>query len=109
MELYEYLLSRGADPSILSEDYDPYLNPGRKMPIDVSVDDEEVRSRLRQLEQKYKATPKVREPHPDIADWWALYDYGIDEIKTWDKSYQHPYPELLKRQKEEETKLIEKA
>lgn len=109
MELYEYLLSRGADPSILSEDYDPYLNPGKKMPIDVSVDDEDVRSRLRQLEQKYKSTPKVREPHPDIGDWWALYDYGLDAIKEWDKNYQHPYPELLKRQKEEETKLIDKA
>mmetsp|Transcript_4099 Transcript_4099/g.11924 ORF Transcript_4099/g.11924 Transcript_4099/m.11924 type:complete len:234 (-) Transcript_4099:1267-1968(-) len=29
LEIYEYLLSRGADPSIRSEDYDPYLNPGK--------------------------------------------------------------------------------
>ena len=30
LEIYEYLLSRGADPSIKSEDYDPYLNPGTR-------------------------------------------------------------------------------
>jgi hypothetical protein len=28
--------SRGADASILTEDYDPYLNPGRKTPIEAS-------------------------------------------------------------------------
>jgi hypothetical protein len=27
--------SRGADPSILTDDYDPYLDPGRKTPIQV--------------------------------------------------------------------------
>lgn len=30
------LQSRGADPSIRTEDYDPYLNPGRKLPVEVS-------------------------------------------------------------------------
>jgi hypothetical protein len=29
------LQSRGADPSIKTEDYDPYLNPGRKLPVEV--------------------------------------------------------------------------
>lgn len=109
MELYEYLLSRGADPTILSEDYDPYLNPGKKLPIDVAVEDEDVRSNILQLEKKYKLTKKAKEPHPDIGDWWALYDYGLDSIKQWPKDYEHPYPEVIKRQKEEETKLVEKA
>ena len=29
--------SRGADPSIKTEDYDPYLNPGKKLPVEVCV------------------------------------------------------------------------
>lgn len=109
MELYEYLLSRGADPSILSEDYDPYLNPGKKLPVDVAIDDDDVRSRLVGLEQKYRSVQKSAEPHPDIGDWWALYDYGLDTIKTWSKEYAHPYPEAIKRQKDEEAKLVQKA
>ena len=43
LELYEYLLSRGGDPSIRTKDYDPYLNPGRKTPVQVSIDDDNVR------------------------------------------------------------------
>ena len=35
---------------------------------------------------------KVREPHPDIGCWWTLYDYGLDAVKIWDKTYVHPYP-----------------
>lgn len=27
--------SRGADPSIRTENYEPYLNPGRKLPVEV--------------------------------------------------------------------------
>lgn len=27
--------SRGADPSIRTENYDPYLNPGKKLPVEV--------------------------------------------------------------------------
>ncbi|KAK3279382.1 hypothetical protein CYMTET_12732, partial [Cymbomonas tetramitiformis] len=92
LEIYEYLLSEGADPTIKTEDYDPYLNPGKKLPIEVAIDDESVRSKILALEEKYKDTPKAREPHADIGDWWALYDYGLDAIKTWSKGYKHPYP-----------------
>lgn len=31
------LQSRGADPSVRTEDYDPYLSPGRKLPVEVSA------------------------------------------------------------------------
>ena len=31
------------------------------------------------------AAAQVPEPHPDIGDWWALYDYGLDTVKTWPK------------------------
>jgi hypothetical protein len=27
--------------------------------------------------------PQVPEPHPDIGDFWTLYDYGLDTVKTW--------------------------
>lgn len=37
LEIYEYLLTRGADPSITTDDYDPYLSPGCKLPIEVST------------------------------------------------------------------------
>ncbi len=29
--------SRGADPSIKTENYDPYLSPGRKLPVEVGL------------------------------------------------------------------------
>jgi len=108
LEIYEYLLSRGADPTIRTEDYDPYLNPGKKLPIDVAVDDETIRGKLKALEKKYKSTEKVREPHEDIGDWWALYDYGLDNIKAWSKTHAPSYPEDLKRQKDAEDKKREK-
>ena len=100
VEIYEYLLSRGADPAIKSEDYDPYLNPGRKTPVELAVDRPEIRDRLRELEKRYASTPKAPEPHPDVGDWWALYDYGLEAVAKWPKAYKPPYPEALKRQKE---------
>lgn len=77
--------SEGADPSILSNDYDPYLDPGLHPSIHMSENQPEVRSvahahllnhltcslpapipqvrnRLRALEEKYKDTPKARRP-----------------------------------------------
>jgi hypothetical protein len=44
------------------------------------------------LEEKYKDVIKKREPHPDVGDWWAVYDYGLDSVKAWAKDYHHPYP-----------------
>ena len=52
--------SRGADPSIRTEDYDPYLNPGRHLPIDIAPEDETVRAKLLALDKKYADTPKAR-------------------------------------------------
>ncbi|PNH05235.1 hypothetical protein TSOC_008529 [Tetrabaena socialis] len=46
LELYEYLLSRGADPSLLTTDYDPYLDPGCKSPQQVAADEPGVRAAL---------------------------------------------------------------
>jgi len=57
LELYEYLLvrlrvrarcngrltraqSEGADPGILSDDFDPYLQPGRHAPADLATEPE---------------------------------------------------------------------
>eukprot|EP00890_Picochlorum_soloecismus_P003879 jgi/Picsp_1/4492/NSC_06713-R1_malonyl :acp acyltransferase len=100
MEIYEYLLSRGADPSLLTEDYDPYLNPGRKTPIEVAPEDEEIKSALKNLEKKYAKVPKVREPHSMIGDWWTIYDYGLDELKSWKVDHSPTFPEDAKREKD---------
>jgi len=97
LELYEYLLSRGADPSLLSHDYDPYLQPGSKLPVDEAQD--QIKPRLLELEAAYKDTPKARIPHPDIGDFWALYDYGLDHVKTWPSDYEPPYPETIRNLK----------
>ena len=51
-----------------------------------------MRSKILALEEKYKDTPKKREPHPDIGEWWTIYDYGLDTVKSWAKDYKHPYP-----------------
>jgi hypothetical protein len=58
-QIYEYLLSRGADPSVLSEDYDPYLSPGAKLPLDMAVEEGPTRQLLRDLETKYQGVKKV--------------------------------------------------
>ena len=28
---------------------------------------------------------QVPEPHPDIGDWWTLYDYGPEAVRKWAK------------------------
>ena len=38
------LQSEGADPSIRSEDFDPYLKPGRHTPVALAVDNPEARA-----------------------------------------------------------------
>jgi [acyl-carrier-protein] S-malonyltransferase len=48
------LQSRGADPSLLTNNVDPYLNPGRKGVLDVAVDDGAVRQQLAALNAKYE-------------------------------------------------------
>ena len=94
--------SRGADPSVRTENYDAYLSPGLKTPREVAIDDEEIQDALRRLEAKYAGTKKVRVPHADIGDWWALYDYDQATIARWAADYVHPYPgaphRLLKQQ-----------
>ncbi|GLC48733.1 hypothetical protein PLESTB_000131000 [Pleodorina starrii] len=99
LEMYEYLLSRGADPSIESEDYDPYLEPGPKRPQQVAADDPRVRAALQALEDEYASVPKAPRAHPDLGDWWALYDYGPDVVGAWPYDYVHPYPEEIARRR----------
>ncbi|XRB13140.1 malonyl-CoA-acyl carrier protein transacylase [Pseudoscourfieldia marina] len=108
LEIYEYILSRGGDPSIRTFDYDPYLNPGCKLPVDVAVDDANVRGAIDALNKKYANVQKVRVPHADIGDWWTLYDYGLDVVKTWPANYDPKYPEVAHRQKMEAKKAAEK-
>tara|TARA_B100001142_G_scaffold29952_1_gene26609 strand:- start:188 stop:607 length:420 start_codon:yes stop_codon:yes gene_type:complete len=92
MELYEYLLTEGADPTIRTNDYDPYLNPGLKTSIQVAIDDEEIRGKLIALHEKYAHVPKRPEPHKDLSDWWACYDYGFDTVRKWPKDFQARFP-----------------
>jgi hypothetical protein len=60
----------------------------------VCIDDDggATRAKLLALEKKYAAVAKARHPHPDVGCWWALYDYGLERIKTWAPDYVHPYP-----------------
>lgn len=74
-QIYEYLLSQGADPSIKCRDFDPYLSPGEKTPVEM-VEDPGCRERILALERLYAQTNKAPRCHPDIGDWWTLYDYG---------------------------------
>lgn len=108
-ELYEYLLSRGADPSLHTEDYDPYLDPGRKLPVEVATEEGDVRGRLLALEAKYAATPKAPVPHPFIGDWWTVYDYGLEAVRGWDPGHRHPFPEDRKRAADEAERKAAKA
>ncbi|KDD73370.1 hypothetical protein H632_c2247p0, partial [Helicosporidium sp. ATCC 50920] len=110
LEVYEYLLSRGADPSIESEDFDPYLSPGRKVPLEVAPEEPaSVRQALAALEAKYRPVPKARRPHPDVGCWWTLYDYGPERVRSWAPDYVHPYPEALKRSRDALARKAAKA
>ena len=99
LELYEYLLSEGADPSLLSEDYDPYLNPGKKTPVEVAIKDGPTRDALLALNEKYSLTTKTPVPHADIGDWWALYDYGPEAVYAWPADHKPNYPERRRNEK----------
>ena len=108
LEIYEYLLSRGADPSLKTEDYDPYLNPGKKTPVEVATDEGNTKDLLLKLEKKYAKVKKAREPHAFIGDWWTLYDYGLEEVRQWKVDYQPVFPEDQKRTKDAEEKKAAK-
>ena len=54
--------SRGADPTIKTEDYDPYLDPGRKLPIEVALEDEDFRGRLSALQVSSSRTAALLYP-----------------------------------------------
>ena len=99
LEIYEYLLSRGADPTIRTKDYDPYLNPGRKTPVQIAIEDDNVRGAIRALEEKYAHVKKTPEPHPDLSDWWTVYDYGFENVRKWPKDYKPKYPEERRRER----------
>lgn len=51
--------SRGADPTITSDDFDPYLDPGPKTPAVMAPPDARVRAALAALESAYADVPKV--------------------------------------------------
>ena len=54
-----YTQTRGADPSIRTENYDPYLSPGHKLPIEVALEEKELRDKLKALEKKYAKVSSV--------------------------------------------------
>jgi [acyl-carrier-protein] S-malonyltransferase len=103
--------SRGADPSIASDDYDPYLDPGPKLPRDLAADDA-TRAKIDALERRYCAaggkgaaatttTTVAPRPHRHLGDFWALYDHGPDAVLSWPADGDRPpngdYPEVLRR------------
>ena len=110
LEMFEYLLSEGADPSIESEDYDPYLDPGRKTPVALTKKDPEVHDKLVELVEKYAHVEKRPEPHVCLGDWWTLYDYGFDEVRTWPKDFVKEFPEdrLRERARREKREFKER-
>ena len=56
--------TRGADPSIRTENYDPYLSPGLKLAIEVALDDDELRGKLKALDKKYAKASAPDMPAP---------------------------------------------
>lgn len=90
-----HLQSRGADPSIRTENYDAYLNPGKRTPVEEAIEEDGIRDKLRALEAKYASVQKTRQPNADIGCWWTLYDYGLDSVKKWATDHKHVYPGTL--------------
>ena len=67
--------------------------------LQVAVDDDggAIRGKLLGLEKKYAGVAKKAQPHPDLGCWWTLYDYGLESVKAWDRTYKHPYPGVTRR------------
>jgi [acyl-carrier-protein] S-malonyltransferase len=84
--------SRGADPTIRTEDFDPYLNPGLKVPIELAIEEDDTRSKLKTLESKYASVPKVRQPAANIGCWWTVYDHGLEAVKAWPTDDKRQFP-----------------
>ena len=102
LEVCDYLLSRGADPNVKTRNFDPYLDPGRKTALDVCVDDEAIRGRLRELIERHAGAERRPVPHRDIGCWWTLYDFGLETVRSWGADHRHPYPETVARAKDRE-------
>lgn len=39
--------------------------------------------------------PRQPVPHKDIGDWWTLYDFGLEEVKSWAPGHDPRYPEVV--------------
>lgn len=68
-----------------------------------------MRRALAALEARYAGVPKAGRPHPDLGDWWALYDYGFDTVRSWPADFVPPYPEVAKRQRDAAARRAAKA
>ena len=114
--------SRGADPDIPSDDFDPYLDPGPKLPRDLAADDA-TRAKIVALERRYAPSaaaageeggagggggeggggvgkggqPRAARPHPQLGCFWALYDHGPDAVASWPADRVVEHPEAAKR------------
>lgn len=75
----------------MSEDYEPYLAPGRKRAVDLQKD-EAARATLLELEARYEDVPKAPVPHPSIGDWWTLYDVGLAAVLGWEADKHVEFP-----------------
>ena len=56
--------------------------------------DPEVHDKLVELVEKYAHVEKRPEPHVCLGDWWTLYDYGFDEVRTWPKDFVKEFPRI---------------
>ncbi len=68
-----------------------------------------MRGRLLALEKAYAKTAKAPEPHAHAGCWWALYDYGPEEVLGWHKGFARVYPEDAKRARDEAARRAARA
>ena len=91
------LQSEGADPTILSNDYDPYLFPGRHAPVELAVDMAEVRrGRLCWLVFGALTAPRVLpgpEPHPGAGG--EVQERAQGTSRLWQAVIPAPLTHLL--------------
>ena len=86
----------------------PYLYPGKHKPRDLAPEIDSCKEKLERLEEIYRHHPKQPLPHWALGDWWALYDYGIEEIRSWPHDRKVEFPEDRKRRVEQEEKELER-
>ena len=60
--------------------------------MELAIEEDDTRDKLKALEAKYASVKKVRQPAANIGCWWTLYDHGLEAVKAWPTDDKRLFP-----------------